>query len=127
MYEYPINKFNALMYQLSTLPAKIAEAEKAERDFVNSVPDGWAGLGKNDTQRQLAVDTATYGALSDLKGELSAAKYAADLLSSMLKFMSANGFNAEFNTLGQDEAEDDLRESFSITNEELPDIIFNGL
>lgn len=128
MLTYIVSKYNAIMAQLAKLPEEIAAAESKERAFINNTPDGWAGLGKNDTQRQLAVDTYTGGEASLLRTQLSATKYAADLHGNMLRFIAAHGFDKEFDALGQDEAQADLEDSFAISSEELPPAdLFAGL
>ena len=126
MFAYMTSKYNSLMEQLANLPDKIAEAEAKERAFINATPDGWAGLGKNDTQRQLAVDTYLGGQLSLLRSQLSAAKYAAELHSSMLAFVAANGFQDAFRELGRNEQDAAVDQSF--LEENIPDTdIFAGL
>lgn len=90
MYQDLIEQYQYLMNRLDELPGLIAAASMDESNFVfNS--GGWAGLGKNETERKMEVQRATNGRLDLLNNEFSATRYAAQLHASLLQFLAAHG------------------------------------
>ncbi len=61
MHQDLYEKYEYLMNRLYALPDEIATAQRMENSYIQA-SGGWAGLGKNDSERKIVVQQATGGA-----------------------------------------------------------------